>query len=285
MNSNSEKPRSIEAYSTAFVRSSDWLERFPLVAVDVGNNRIKFGYFESFAGDLLPEPAKEFAAAGTPEALGTVVGQIRALPPVRGWWIATVNRPASTELIDLLRNERRGERIILLTASDLPLKVTVPRPDMVGIDRLVDALAANRLRRPATAAVLVDIGSAITVDLISPEGAFEGGAILPGFQLLAWALHHFTDMLPAIDVTSLQYPPVIGTNTVAAMEAGVFWGAVGGIRELITRMTSQFGGEVDVFLTGGGSPRIAELLAPFKVSNVPHLTLAGIVLGAMVAPI
>ena len=68
---------------------------------------------------------------------------------------------------------------MLLTSGDLPLVVKLPRPDMVGVDRLLDALAANRLRTPGRPAVVVDVGSAITVDLVDADGAFLGGAILP----------------------------------------------------------------------------------------------------------
>ena len=66
-----------------------------------------------------------------------------------------------------------GERGHALAAGDLPLAVALERPDMVGIDRLLDAVAANRLRRPEAAAVLVDVGTAITVDLVAADGDFR----------------------------------------------------------------------------------------------------------------
>ena len=129
---------------------------------------------------------------------------------------------------------------MLLTSGDLPLVVKLPRPDMVGVDRLLDGLAANRLRTPGHPAVVVDVGSAITVDLIDAGGAFLGGAILPGIAMSARALHEFTDLLPQIDMAELaEPPPALGTATVAAMRSGLFWGAVGAVRQLVEQLTGN----------------------------------------------
>ena len=138
------------------------------------------------------------------------------------------------------RASARRTAITLLAAGDLPLEVRLERPDMVGIDRLVDAVAVNRLREPGRPAVIVDVGTAITVDLVSADGAFLGGAILPGIQMSARALHEFTDLLPLVDVSELTAPPpALGTATESAMESGLFWGAVGAIRQLIEQLPQR----------------------------------------------
>jgi type III pantothenate kinase len=194
------------------------------------------------------------------------------------WYIGSVNRPAAGRLLDWLRDHRPHDKITLLAAGDLPLGVQLDRPDMVGVDRLLDAVAANRLRPPGVPAVVVDVGSAITVDLVSAAGEFVGGAILPGIAMSAQALHRFTDLLPLIDVTELvEPPPALGTDTDAAMRAGLFWGAVGSIRQLVTQLAA--GQDAEVFLTGGAGPAVAALLGP-GARHIPHLTLAGIALAA-----
>jgi type III pantothenate kinase len=194
------------------------------------------------------------------------------------WYIGSVNRPSATRLLDWLRCRRPQDRLTLLAAGDLPLEVRVPRPDMVGVDRLLDALAANALRGPGRPAVVIDVGTAITVDLVSAEGAFLGGAILPGIAMSARALHEFTDLLPLLDLSELAAPPpALGTETAAALRAGLFWGAVGGVRELIGQLAGPQ--RPQVILTGGASPAVAELLGP-SAQLVPHLTLAGIALAA-----
>jgi type III pantothenate kinase len=167
-------------------------------------------------------------------------------------------------------------------------------------------VAVNRLREAHRPAVIVDVGTAITVDLVSAEGAFLGGAILPGIEMSARALHEFTDLLPLVDVSELTTPPpALGMATVPALESGLFWGSVGAIRQLIEQLGESiadnsattggcpegWGGsltatptehgraEPQVFLTGGAGASVAELLGP-DARHVPHLTLAGIALAA-----
>ncbi len=200
------------------------------------------------------------------------------------WWIASVNRSAATGVIDWLSEYRPRDRITLLAAGDLPLEVRLERPDMVGIDRLVDAVAVNRLRDAARPAVIVDVGTAITVDLVSADGAFCGGAILPGIVMSARALHAFTDLLPLVDASELTAPPpALGVATVPAIESGLFWGSVGAVRQLIEQLQHAASDdrreEADVFLTGGAAESVAELLGP-HARYVPNLTLLGIALAA-----
>jgi type III pantothenate kinase len=141
-------------------------------------------------------------------------------------------------------------------------------------------VAVNQLRDPNRAAIAVDLGTAITVDLISAEGDFQGGAILPGISMSARALHEFTDLLPLIDMASLaEAPPAVGRSTIDAMQSGLFWGAIGGIRELIDRMTPSHSQPPQIFLTGGAAPSVAGLLAA-EAHYVPHLVLSGIALAA-----
>jgi len=254
---------------------------YPLIAVDVGNNRMKLGRFDDRPADRLPEPQGTLQIADDAddlERLGPWLGEMTQ--PAARWWIASVNRPATTRLIDWLRSHRPGDGITLLAAGDLPLEVALARPDMVGIDRLLDAVAANGLRSPGRPAVVVDVGSAVTVDLISPAGVFLGGAILPGIAMSARAMHTFTDLLPLVDMSELASPPpALGTATEPAMRSGLFWGAVGAIRQLIDRLGAEVGAPPEVFLTGGAGPAVAELLGESAL-HVPQLTLSGIALAA-----
>ncbi|MGO8750156.1 MAG: type III pantothenate kinase [Thermoguttaceae bacterium] len=255
------------------------------VAVDVGNNRLKFGLFAAGVAReaaVLPEPIRTLALSDDGTDLRELAGWLaESESGALRWWIGSVNRSSATLIIDWLHQQRPKEPITLLAAGDLPLEVHLNRPDMVGIDRLLDAVAGNRLRQPGHLAVLVDVGSAITVDLVSAEGAFLGGAILPGLAMSARALHAFTDLLPRVELSDLNAPPpALGTGTVAAMQSGLFWGAVGAIRELTERLTAGAAGPVDVFLTGGAGPAVADLLGK-SIRQVPHLTLAGIALTAI----
>jgi type III pantothenate kinase len=252
--------------------------KLPLIAVDVGNARIKLGLFigEAGGGDF-PEPVTTLALDGRRPELCRIKPWLKdCSQPHLAWWIASVNRPATTRLLDWIRDHRPADAMTLLAAGDLPLRVELERPDMVGVDRLLDAVAANHLRQPDRSAVVVDVGTAITVDLVSAEGGFRGGAILPGIAMSARAMHEFTDLLPLIEMPELSAPPpAVGTATDAAIRSGLFWGAVGGIRQLIERMAGD--DDPEIFLTGGAGPAVAELLGR-SARHVPHLTLAGIAL-------
>ena len=251
-----------------------------MIAVDVGNQRIKLGRFEALPTAGLPEPVATLQILGEDPQLNRIAAWLADVPGPLSWWIGSVSRPTAGRLIDWLRQRAGRDPITLLAAGDLALEVRLPRPDMVGVDRLLDAVAANRLRQPGRPAAVVDVGTAITVDLLAADGAFCGGAIAAGMTTAARALHAFTDLLPLVDVSELNLPPAaLGTSTIEAMQSGLFWGALGTIRELIAQLTAGIAIPPQIFLTGGAGPAVAGLLGA-HAQHLPHLTLAGIALTA-----
>jgi type III pantothenate kinase len=260
--------------------------RAPLVAVDIGNSRIKLGWFPSAAHESsLPAPAGELTLQAD-AWIESVIGQSLPANALGGrWCIASVNRPATKRLLSWLNgveHDKRPREIRELSHRDLPLDVRVPEPDRVGIDRLLAAVAANRLRDTNRPAIVIDLGSAMTFDLIAADGAFLGGAILPGVGMSARALDEFTDLLPRIPMDELaEPPPALGTSTIEAMRSGLYWGAVGAMRELIARLreSTKEHREPQVFLTGGAAPTVAQFL-PGDAAYVPHLVLGGIAIVA-----
>lgn len=254
----------------------------PLVAVDIGNSRLKCGLFrgEVDAGGL-PQPESMFALSPQ-EPLAPLFDWLDSHGVRRPrWCVASVNRQTTSVLCDAVREDcdPTGE-VRVLRAEDLPLASDVPEPQKVGVDRLVSAVAANRLRDPNRPAIVVDIGTAITVDLVTEQGAFAGGAIMPGLGTSAAALHSLTDLLPLLDVTTLsEPPPPVGKTTVEAMQAGLFWGAAGAIRETVARIAAGQSAAPHVYLTGGPAGNLFRVLKDMA-EHVPHLTLAGIVLSA-----
>lgn len=253
-----------------------------LVTVDVGNSRTKFGLFSALRDGEFPHPDRVIELPAQTGDLDQLLAWLEphAIEQV-GWHLASVNRPAASRIVDWLRERQATTLVRLLGSLDLPLNISLARPDMVGLDRLVAAVAANALRQATRPGVIVDLGTAITVDVVSPEGTFVGGAIMPGIGISARALHAFTDQLPLVEMQHLaDAPPALGTATLGAMQAGLFWGAVGGIRELIARMTSTMEVEPQVFLTGGAAASVAKLLSA-DAHYVPNLTLSGIALAAL----
>ncbi len=250
----------------------------PLMAVDVGNSRIKFGQFAHPLGEPLPEPAR-FARLPLDWSDADLEEFLPHDPAAHAWAIASVNRPAAKRLFEWLA-ANKVERVQQLAHTDLPLAIDLPRPERVGLDRLANAVAANRLRAPDRAAIVIDMGSAIKVDFVSATGAFAGGAILPGISMAARALHERTDLLPLVEVR--QPPAPLGTSTQSAIESGLYWGAVGAVRELVSRLADERA-TVEIFLTGGAASTFAAHLAREDRGErfVPHLTLAGIALATL----
>jgi type III pantothenate kinase len=254
-------------------------QSMPLVAVDVGNSRVKLGVFEPpFAGPL-PHVARS-ASVGPDWSEADLAALLPVGPGGHAWAIASVNRPGSAKLNDWLA--RRGATTVReLAHGDMPLPVEVDHPDRVGLDRLANVVAANRLRPAGEPAIVIDMGTALTVSLVSPAGAFAGGAILPGVGTSARALHEFTDLLPLVEVSGS--PPAVGKSTADAIRSGLYWGAVGAVRELVAQLSAG-GPRPQIFLTGGAGPLFADVLAAHGERAphfVPHLTLAGIAIAAL----
>ena len=256
----------------------------PRIAVDIGNTRIKLGLFDEQDSSQksnkcsLPSPDRVLTipAIGWDESV--LSRWLIAVPREIPCWIASVNRPASARLIDVVEPVRPVRHI---THADLPVTTSVDRPDYVGVDRLAGAVAVNRLRNPSRPAVVVHVGSAITCNLVDAGGIFRGGAILPGLAMSARALHDFTDMLPHVPLDEPPAaPPSVGNTTISAIQSGLYWGAVGAIREMISQFSKSIGAsdaKSEVFLTGGAAPAVAGQLDP-SVRYVEHLVLAGIAL-------
>ena len=168
---------------------------------------------------------------------------------------------------------------MLERATQLPLAVPLAHPEYVGIDRLLNAVAAKRRLPPGRPAVLVDAGSAVTVDWLDEMHAFRGGSIFPGVRLMAKALNDYTALLPLVTVAE-PIPPLPAGDTLGAMQAGIFHATVGGI-ERIVRHLSQAGSQ-EVFVTGGDAELLHAALAGPPPILWPTQTLEGILSSAEV---
>src|SRR5207244_10337666 len=128
-----------------------------------------------------------------------------------------------------LASHRPRDEVHVLSHRDLPIAVHLEFPERVGLDRLAAAVSANVLRRSGAPAIVVDAGSAITVDLVTSDGAFEGGVILPGFRMSAEALYG-AELLPlAVLSPNDAPPPGVGQDTEGAIGIGLFGGAGGAV--------------------------------------------------------
>lgn len=259
-----------------------------LVVADVGNSRIKLAVVavadDARGAGRLPALGghRDIDSRGFDhDAVTRWLGQIGAESTTV--LVASVNDTAAARLEAALGEysvtKHRTLRQRRITAADLPLGVALPHPQRVGIDRLAAAAAAAVVKRPGKPAVVVDCGTAATVDLVAPDGTFHGGAILPGPALLARALAEGTSRLPAVALLERGPPPALpGRSTEDAIAAGIGWGIRGAIARLVAEARLAAGTDADVILTGGWSHAIRDDL-PAAI-EVPDLVLAGIALAA-----
>lgn len=231
----------------------------PDVVVDIGNTRIKWGLVGA------PGAADEILRVAS---LGDDVGTWRATldewqkdsrPPQghRPWtWVLASVQPRRLEALTLwLRGA--GQHVVALgKAAQLPLVVKLERPDYAGIDRLLNGVAARRHLAPGRPAVLIDAGSAVTVDWLDESHAFCGGSIYPGLDLMAKALNDYTALLPRVTVTN-PVPALPAGDTVSAMQVGLFLAVSGGIREAVRLYSQSARVPPRVFFSGGQAPLLA----------------------------
>lgn len=158
---------------------------------------------------------------------------------------------------------------------DMPLgmKIKLDNPDEVGADRLVNAAAA--MEKYGTPVIAVDLGTAITLDVVSKDGAYIGGAIAPGLAVSMETLFSRTAKLPQIALKAPEH--VIGRNTTHAIQSGIIYGYVGLVDSLVERISSELGCRPPIVATGGHSNIIAENSR--TITHVePWLTLDGLLI-------
>ena len=163
------------------------------------------------------------------------------------------------------------EPLVARANLDWGFDIRVDNPDDVGADRLLNALSAYAHFNSSL--IVIDFGTATTFDVVGQDGAYLGGAIAPGINLSIEALHQAAARLPRIGIGRPQ--AVIGTGTVAAMQSGIYWGYIGLIEGLVTRIRREIGEPAKIVATGGLAPLFSEGTEIFDRID-PDLTLDGL---------
>jgi type III pantothenate kinase len=160
----------------------------------------------------------------------------------------------------------------------LGVPITYPRPAEIGQDRLANAAGAHALA-PGRPAVVIDLGTAVTFDLVTPEGGYEGGIITPGPALVTRYLHERTAQLPLVTDLTTPVTSVIGKSTAEAIRIGAVVGFAGLIQALLDAVLAEFARRglppAEVFLSGGAAEVVkGRLRQPARI--VPDLALVGL---------
>lgn len=239
-----------------------------IVAVSVGNTRTRAGRF--VASRLDDSIVLANGDPGLVEAVRGLVGD-RRLPFV----VASVNDPVADRLAGGLR-ESRAVAGVYRIGRDVPILMRHALPDAstLGQDRLLNAMGAYE--RAEQACVVVDAGTAVTVDFVDGEGVFQGGVIAPGLNMGLRALHEQTAALPLVTYAPPDFAGgPFGRATRDAMLRGVHVSIVGLLHVMVERYAEHYGAYPQVVATGGDAPALFEH-DPVVEHIVPDLTLIGI---------
>ena len=245
-----------------------------LVAFDIGNTHIVVGIFEGeelvdryrLATDA-DRTSEEYMALLLP-----LLGRHGIDPAqVDGVVISSVVPPLKPVFDRLGRDLFDRRPLFVGPGVKTGLAIRSDNPAEVGADRIVNAVAARALY--GAPSIVVDFGTALTFDVIDADGSYVGGAIAPGITIAAEALFAHASRLFRVD---LEEPPsVIGTNTSAAMQAGLFYGFVGLVDGILARLIDTLGTPRAVVATGGQARLISD--ASQYIDQIdPDLTLIGL---------
>jgi type III pantothenate kinase len=248
-----------------------------ILAIDVGNTNVVLGVFHE--ARLVENWRLQTVRERTADELGLLVSGLfaqagLARSVVDEVVISSVVPPLTGAVCAMAERQFGAVPLVVDPAVNSGMPILYHTPADVGADRIVNAVAAyERFGKDRRPIIVCDFGTATTLDVISKGGEYLGGVICPGVGISADALFQRAARLPRVGVRKPD--SVIGHTTVGAIESGLFWGYVGMVEGLITRITRELGGVVTCVATGG----LATLIAP-ETPLIQHvdvnLTLEGL---------
>lgn len=245
-----------------------------LLALDAGNTNVTIGAFDGakLAGRWRLRTIHEQTA----DEWGVLMRNLFNLASldesqVDGVIVASVVPPLDTSLAGMAHRYFRTEPFFVTSETDTGLKVCYENPRDVGADRIVNGIAAYQ--RYGGPCVVVDLGTAITFDVVSEQAEYLGGIICPGIGISTAALFARTARLPKVDFREPER--LIGTNTVGSIQSGLFYGYAGMIDGILERLCGALGPRTKCVATGGQAELVRQASRYLKEVN-EDLTLEGL---------
>lgn len=246
-----------------------------LLAVEIGNTNTTFGLFAG-SGELTTAYRLSTERGRMPDEWFAMLAALLAsdgyqLSEVDGVIISSVVPSVTTWLVDMTRNRLRIDPVIVTGDLDVGLDLDVDEPGHLGADRIVDCVAAfDRYGGPA---IIVDLGTATTFDVIGGNGTYKGGAIAAG---VATSLKALASNAAQLFNVELHMPEaVIGRNTADQLRAGIVAGHLAMVEGMVERTRAELGTDAQVIVTGGLAPLFADRSSLFNHFD-PDLTLHGL---------
>lgn len=229
------------------------------LAVDVGNTNITLGIMNG--DDVVHECRLRTQLKSTADEMAIMLRLLDGIADVpRAEWtgaaICSVAPAINRPLAQAIHRAIGIQPLVLSPDMDLGIANKYEHPMQVGMDRLANAVAGIETYGPAI--VIADLGTATTLDIVSREGEYLGGVILPGIEATADALHSRTSKLPLLTLDSIERPKgAIGRTTVQAMLAGLYFGSIDAIEGGVARIEAELGHPMRLVGTGGLARRLA----------------------------
>ncbi|MDG2014458.1 MAG: type III pantothenate kinase [Pirellulaceae bacterium] len=248
-----------------------------IATADIGNSSIKY-----LVGDI--SRIHERGENEWPESQNLTLESLSQKTPLIGqpmdWFVSSVNEENAAGLRERLQAAGDLTRWHCLDRQDVSLTLDVDQPERVGMDRVLAAFAAHRIFGLQQDVIVVDCGTALTIDLVGQDGVFRGGVIMTGPATNLSALNLMTEALPDLSTEKLVRPAsVLGRSTREAMLSGAWYNGLGAIREVVQEMQNLSQGEPRIVGTGGGLGPWRDVL-PQDWVLVDDLVLRGIFLAA-----
>jgi type III pantothenate kinase len=245
-----------------------------LLALDVGNSNITIGAFDQRR--LVSQWRLRTVHGQTADEWGVLLRNLFALasldsPGVDGIIIASVVPSLDSNLAAMAQRYFRVEPLFVTPHTDIGMAIRYDDPNQVGADRLANAVAA--VHKYGGPSVVVDLGTTVNFDCISANAEYLGGAIAIGIGISIEALFSKTARLPMVDFR--EPASVIGSNTVASMHSGLYYGTLGMIDGILDRIVAELGPETKSIATGGQAGLIARGSRHLRHID-EHLTLNGL---------
>jgi type III pantothenate kinase len=227
-----------------------------LLVIDVGNTNTVLGVFEKT--ELRAHWRLTTKREQTADEYGILIRNLFDLEglghgDITGIMIASVVPPLNWLLEEMAQKYFGLKALFLEPGTRTGMAIHYDNPQEVGADRIANGVAAYQ--KYGGPCVVVDFGTAITFDVISEKGEYLGGVICPGLGVSAEALFARAARLPRVEIREPER--VIGTNTVASIQSGLFYGAVGLLDGVLDRLVAVLGRQTHVIATGGQAPLVA----------------------------
>lgn len=245
-----------------------------LLAIDIGNTNVTCGVFQ---GEKLAATWRMSTAIHRmPDEYANLMLSIMERKGITGAQIkdvviCSVVPPLLIIFDEVCKHFLKKAPLIVEAGVKTGIRIDMDNPREVGADRIVNAVAAHSLY--GSPLIIIDMGTATTMDVVSKNGDYIGGAIAPGIYISTEALFTRTAVLPRIELSLPK--KAIGRNTVAAMQSGVVFGYVGLIEGLVSRIQAELDEKAKVVAAGGFAQLISQASDIIDIIN-PDLTLIGL---------